>query len=80
MPMHILMTDLIESQGGSSVLIRLLNRLGVCSSSDTLARFIQNKRSASQYHCLKHMSTDAFTVVSADNLDFLHSFARVFCG
>ena len=46
MPMHILMTDLIESQGGSSVLIRLLNRL----------------------------------VVSADNLDFLHSFARVFCG
>ena len=37
------MTDLIESQGGSSVLIKILNRLGVCSSADTLSRFIQHK-------------------------------------
>ena len=80
MPMHMLITDLIESQGGSSVLIKVLNRLGVCSSSDTLARFIQQKRTVMEYHCLKNMCKDAFTVVSADNLDFLHSFTRVFCG
>ena len=80
MPMHTLMTDLVESQGGSSVLIRTLNRLGVCSSADTLARFIQHKRTVSEYHCFKHLTKDAFTVVSADNLDFLHSFSRVFCG
>ena len=43
MPMHTLMTDLVESQGGSSVLVKTLNRLGVCSSADTLARFIQHK-------------------------------------
>ena len=79
MPMHTLMTDYIESQGGSSILVKTLNRLGICSSSDTLSRFIQQKRTSAEYHCLKHMSEDAFTVVSADNLDFLHSFARVFC-
>ena len=78
--MHTLMTDLVESQGGSSVLVKTLNRLGVCSSADTLARFIQHKRSTSEQHQFRHMSKDAFTVVSADNLDFMHSFARVFCG
>ena len=79
-PMHTLMTDLIESQGGSSVLIKILNRLGVCSSADTLSRFIQHKRTISEQHQFRHLSKDAFTVVSADNLDFLHSFATVFCG
>ena len=79
-PMHTLMTDLIENQGGSSVLIKILNRLGVCSSADTLARFIQHKRTISEQHQFRHLSNDAFTVVSADNLDFLYSFARVFCG
>ena len=79
MPMHTLMTDVVESQGGSSVLVKVLNRLGVCSSADTLACFIQHKRSTSDQHQFKHISKDAFTVVSADNLDFMHSFARVFC-
>ena len=31
----------IESGGGSTQLIRTLNRMGVCSSADTLARSIQ---------------------------------------
>ena len=66
-PMHTLLTDMVESQGGSSVLVRTLNRLGVCSSADTLARFIQHKRSACEYPCIKHLTKDAFTVVSADN-------------
>ena len=79
-PMHTPMTDLVESQGGSSVLVRVLNRLGVCSSADTLARFVQFKRTASDQHHFKHRSKDAFTLASADNLDFMHSFARVFCG
>ena len=80
MPMHILMTDLVDSQGGSLVLIQVLNRLGICFSIDTLARFIQHKKSTVIQHQFKHLSNDAFTVVSADNLDFMHSFARVFCG
>ena len=80
MPMHTLLTDIVESQGGSSVLVQILNRLGVCSSADTLARFIQHKRGTSEQHQFRCMSKDAFTVISADNLDFMHSFARVFCG
>ena len=79
-PMHTLMTDLVESQWGSSVLVRVLNRLGVGSSADTLALFVQFKRTASDQQHFKHLSKDAFTLVSADNLDFMHSFARVFCG
>ena len=79
-PMRTLLTDMVESQGWSSVLVRTLNPLGVCSSADTLARFIQHKRSACEYPCIKHLTKDAFTVVSADNLDFFHSFSRVFCG
>ena len=80
MPMHTLITDVVESQGGSSVLVKILNRLGVCSSADTLARFIQHKQCTSDQNQFRHMSRDAFTVVSADNHDFMHSFARVFCG
>ena len=66
MPMHTLITDLIESQGGSLMLVKTLNRLGVCTSADSLARFIQHKRSVSKQHQFRHMSEDAFTVVSAD--------------
>ena len=33
-----------------------------------------------QAYLSKPISKDAFTVVSADNLDFMHSFAWVFCG
>ena len=29
---------------------------------------------------MKYLKPDSFTVVSADNIDFMHSFARVFCG
>ena len=43
MPMHSLIADLVESQGGSAFLIQALNKLGVCSSQDTLKRFIQSK-------------------------------------
>ena len=43
MPMHTLMTNFVDSQGGSCVLVKTINRLGVCSSADTLARFIQHR-------------------------------------
>ena len=41
MPLHSLITDIVDSHGGSTELIRILNRLGVCSSIDTLLRRIQ---------------------------------------
>jgi DNA invertase Pin-like site-specific DNA recombinase len=36
MPLHTLLADLIEGQGGSTLLVKILNRLGVCTSADTL--------------------------------------------
>ena len=34
MPMHVLITDLVDSLGGTKLLIQALNKLGVCSSGD----------------------------------------------
>ena len=44
-PLHTLVTDIIDGQGGSAILIKVLNRLGVCASADTLSRYIQHKNS-----------------------------------
>ena len=59
----------------------MLNRLGVCSSADTLARAIQYKvkereNRGPEQDCVPN----AITIISIDNLDFLHSYAQVFCG
>ena len=42
-PMHILIADILESQGSRALLHQIMNRLGVCASADTLSRFVQNK-------------------------------------
>lgn len=76
-PLHTLITDIIEGQGGSELLIKILNRLGVCSSVDTLDRYIQRKNTditASMNRCLNE---DGFIVLSLDNIDFIASYARV---
>ena len=80
-PFHTLITDTIESCGGSTQLIRILNRLGVCSSADTLARHIQCKvkereERGPEQDCARNVPT----IISADNIDFQHSYARIFCG
>ena len=75
-PLHTLITDIVDSQGGSSLLIKILNRFGICSSYDTLSRFIQMK--AQNETPAKNLDSSAFTVISADNIDYLHSYARVY--
>ena len=40
-PLHTLTADIIEACGGSARLLRILNRLGVCVSADTHARYVQ---------------------------------------
>ena len=72
LPLHNLITDVVESLGGSTQLVQILNRLGMCSSADTLARSIQYREQECHPHSL--------TIVSADNIDFLHSYTQVFCG
>lgn len=80
MPLHTLLADTTESQGGSTLLLQLLNLFEVCVSADTLARFIQFKVSKFKSDKLKQLRPDGFAVVSVDNIDFLHSYACVFCG
>ena len=78
-PVHTLITDTIESCGGSTQLVRTLNRLGVCSSADTLARAIQYRVKERENRGPEHDCVpNAITIISADNIDFLHSYAQVF--
>ena len=80
-PFHTLTADTIESCGGSTQLLKILNRIGVCSSADTLARSIkcrvkEREKSGPEEECWRH----APTIISTDNIDFQHSYACVFCG
>ena len=76
-PMHTLLTSIIDGQGGSASLIRVLNRLGVCASKDTLERHIQQKHADRDTLRSKYLDSESFTIVSADNIDFRHSYARI---
>jgi len=78
MPLHVLLADRVESQGGSPLQIKILNRFGICVSSDTLSRFVQYK--VNSLEKASFLNPEAFTIVSTDNIDFQLSFACVFCG
>ena len=80
MPLHTFIADLVDSQGGSCLLTWILNRFGICASAETLLRFIQHKASKPHLSELEHFNPESLIIVSADNIDFLHSFARVFKG
>ena len=58
-----------------------MNRLGACASEDTHKRYIQYRveKSMKQGPMCGYPSKP-FTVASADNLDFIHSHARVYAG
>ena len=80
-PLHTVLADVVETCGGSVRLLKILNRLGVCASADTHARYIQYRiQQKKEEGPLHGYGNNAFTVVSADNLDFVHSYARVYCG
>ncbi len=81
LPLHNLVTDVVESLGGSTQLVKVINRLGICSSADTLARSIQHRvKERESKGPEQECSSDSITFISADNIDFLHSYAQVFCG
>ena len=80
-PLHTFLTDAIETCGGSSRLVRLLNRLGVCASADTHSRYVLYRVHATiNDGPLSGYPMHALTLVSLDSLDYIHSFARMFCG
>ena len=81
MPFHLLNADLLDYLGGSAELIRIFNRLGLCVSLDTLSRHIQTTISTVQKDSLlQGLDPSNITVFTVDNIDYLHSYAKVFCG
>ncbi len=80
--MHTIIADLVDSQGGSEYLLKVLNRLGSCISEDSLKRFIQTKLKSQEVNhpCEEFFQSIKFKVVSADNIDWQHPFSRVYKG
>ena len=70
-PLHTLLTDVVYSHGGTTELVRVLNRLGMISSEDMHARYVDNI----VRHSDKAQDVDPSQTVVAilDNLDFLQS-------
>ena len=80
-PLHTLIADIVLTCGGSSRLVKFLNRLGICTSADKPNRYVTDRvKKQKEDGILSAYPDNAFTVVSTDNLDFLHSYARVYCG
>ena len=79
--LHHLVADTVEVMGGSRQLIRVLNRLGVCVSPDTHDRLVTQVAETHKSKSIwSELSPCAFTIASADNIDFLQSHAAVYCG
>ena len=78
---QLIIADIVACYGGSSQLLRILNRLGVCTSLDTLLRHIQTTVQQSETKgILQGLDPSVITVFSMDNIDFLKSYAQVYCG
>ena len=80
-PFHVLLADAVESNGGSTELITILNRIGVVCSVDTLKRVIRYISQERKEQGIKRLLFDtAFTVATVDNVDYLQSHAAVYAG
>ena len=80
-PFHILTADMIDCFGGSSQLLRIFNRLGICAGEDTLKRHIQSTIIQLQEKgILMGLDPSGVIMFTMDNIDFLCSHAQVFCG
>lgn len=80
-PFHVVLSDIVESCGGSTELMTILNRFGIAASIETLKRTIHSVSEDRRSAGIKSLLVDkAFTVASADNVDFLQSNAAVYTG
>ena len=68
-PLHTLLTDVVDTHGGTQELIQILNRFGAISSADTHARYVDFivKNTKNKHHSI---NVNDFLVASMDNIDF----------
>ena len=79
--LHTLIADAVETCSGSSRLMKFLNRFGVCTSADKHTRYVTKRVEKQKEEGIMSAYPEcAFTIASTDNLDFLHRYARVYCG
>lgn len=80
-PFHVILADAVESCSGSSELITILNGIGAVASIDTLKRVVLSiSQDRVKKGAQKLLVERAFTIASADNIDFLQSYAAVDSG
>ena len=80
-PFQLLLSDTVEMCGGSRVLMKILNKLGVVTFTDTHDGFVTRIANAERNKTVwDELESDVFTVASADNFDLRQSNAAVYCG
>ena len=76
-----ILADAVEVCSGSRQLLKILNRLGCTSSSDTHDRLVTQYAEARRQESIWDvMSKQVFTIASVDNFDVLKSYSAVYCG
>ena len=78
-PLHIIIANCIKRlSGGSSKLLGMMNNCGVCTSEDTLERFLELvSRDKKMKGFEEFLSNRAFAIASCDNIDILLANAMV---
>ena len=78
-PLHVLLTDIVDSQGGSYELIRILNKFGAIASVDTHRRYVQYQVSKIQEVGVCHqLNPGVLSIVTIDNVDIAQRHAMVY--
>ena len=67
MPIHLLLTDVVKANGGSSELIKVLNRLCAIASEDTHSRHVTCISTERESEIKNELASNAFRVASIDN-------------
>ena len=78
-PLHLLLTDMVEMCGGNTELIKTLNRIGAVAALETHRRLVTKVVEERLQRGIKdELTTGAFALASADNLDQNAPYAGVY--
>ena len=78
---HNLLADVVEASGGSRQLIKILNRIGCVSSTDTHDRFVTFQAEQQRNRSLwEDLNNTVFSIASTDNFDILQCYSAVYSG